>query len=247
MRNLSYFRTGSVHGASGASRGRRRAESRPKIPDPNLSSRPLQCLVRYRQSWDPGIPGTQLCPRPAGPGVHLGTRERQRRLANTNREWHSDKETQIYSMLRNSASGPETGLPGRILAGLLPGKHRHRPSGRPEGLFRCVPGSSPAEIWPGRPPISGPKALLRNIEYLYVYLLLWTLNGQALRIYKWSMSSPLLARGRDFPHGFGFALGYGRHLAAAVSKAKPKRNQIRPGNPVRRPGPAHQGLGVGHR
>ncbi len=28
-----------------------------------------------------------------------------------------------YSVLRNSASGPEIGLPGRILAGLLPGKH----------------------------------------------------------------------------------------------------------------------------
>jgi hypothetical protein len=27
-------------------------------------------------------------------------------------------------MLRNSASGPEIGLPGRILAGLLPGRHR---------------------------------------------------------------------------------------------------------------------------
>ncbi len=36
-----------------------------------------------------------------------------------------------YSMLRNSASGPEIGCLGRILAGPLPGKHRHRPSGRP--------------------------------------------------------------------------------------------------------------------
>jgi hypothetical protein len=31
-----------------------------------------------------------------------------------------DTET-FYSMLRNGASGPEIGLPGRILAGLLPG------------------------------------------------------------------------------------------------------------------------------
>ncbi len=37
-----------------------------------------------------------------------------------------------YSMLRNSASGAEIGLPGRILAGLLPGKNRNRPFGRPE-------------------------------------------------------------------------------------------------------------------
>jgi hypothetical protein len=28
-----------------------------------------------------------------------------------------------YSMLRNSGSGPEIGLPGQILAGLLPGHH----------------------------------------------------------------------------------------------------------------------------
>ncbi len=41
----------------------------------------------------------------------------------------------------------EIGLPGRILAGLLPGNHRHRP--RPEGRFRWCPGSSPATIWPG--------------------------------------------------------------------------------------------------
>ncbi len=34
---------------------------------------------------------------------------------------------------------------------------------RPEGRFRCFPGSSPAKIRPGRP-ISGPEALLRNIE-----------------------------------------------------------------------------------
>ncbi len=32
-----------------------------------------------------------------------------------------------YSMLRNRTSGKEIGLPGRILAGLLPGKHRNRP------------------------------------------------------------------------------------------------------------------------
>ncbi len=37
-----------------------------------------------------------------------------------------------YLMLRNSASGLEIGLPGLILAGLLQGKHGHRPSGRPK-------------------------------------------------------------------------------------------------------------------
>ncbi len=69
-----------------------------------------------------------------------------------------------YSMLHNSASGPEIGLLGWILAGLLPGKHRNRPSeGRPEGRFRCFPGKNPATIRPGRP-IYGPEALLRTIE-----------------------------------------------------------------------------------
>ena len=71
-------------------------------------------------------------------------------------------------MLRNNASGPEIGLPGRIWAGLLPGKHRPA-FGRPEDRFRCFPGSSPAEIRPGRP-ISGPEALLRNVEYLILKL-----------------------------------------------------------------------------
>ena len=37
--------------------------------------------------------------------------------------------------------------------------------GRPEGRFRCFPGSSPAKIRPGRP-ISGPEALLRNLEHI---------------------------------------------------------------------------------
>ncbi len=36
--------------------------------------------------------------------------------------------------------------------------------GRPYGRFRFFPGSSPAQIWPGRS-ISGPEALLRNIDY----------------------------------------------------------------------------------
>ena len=38
---------------------------------------------------------------------------------------------------------------------------KHPAEGRPEGRFRCLPGSSPAKIRPGRP-ISGPEALLRK-------------------------------------------------------------------------------------
>ncbi len=55
--------------------------------------------------------------------------------------------TTTYSMLRNNGSGQDIGLPGRILAGLLPGKHRNWPSGRPEGRFQCVPGNSPATVF----------------------------------------------------------------------------------------------------
>ncbi len=49
-------------------------------------------------------------------------------------------------MLRNSASGPAIGLPGRISAGLLPGKHRHRPSGRPKAGRRVAFGVFPVAV-----------------------------------------------------------------------------------------------------
>ncbi len=38
--------------------------------------------------------------------------------------------------------------------------------GRPEGRFRCLRGSSPAKLRPGRP-IYGPEALVRNIKSTY--------------------------------------------------------------------------------
>ncbi len=56
-------------------------------------------------------------------------------------------------MLRNSASGPEIGLPGRILAGLLTGKHRNRPSGRPKAGRRAYFGAIPVAVRPK----SGPE------------------------------------------------------------------------------------------
>ncbi len=77
---------------------------------------------------------------------------------------HHSEEPQCckYSLLRNSASVPEEGLPGQILAGLPPGKHRDRPAeGRSEVRCRCCPGRSRAKIRPGRP-INGPEALLRR-------------------------------------------------------------------------------------
>ncbi len=57
-------------------------------------------------------------------------------------------------------AGPEIVDLGGLNGPLLP---QNFTFGRPEGLFRCLPGSSPAKIRPGRP-ISGPEALLRSIE-----------------------------------------------------------------------------------
>ncbi len=59
----------------------------------------------------------------------------------------------FYSMLPNGASGPEIGLPGRILAGLLPGRHRNRPSGWPKAGRRTDFGSFPVAVRPK----SGPE------------------------------------------------------------------------------------------
>ncbi len=72
----------------------------------------------------------------------------------------------LYSMLRNSASRPKIGLPGRILAGLLPGRHRNRP-GRPKAGRRADFGSFPVAVRPKSGPegrFFGPEALLRNIS-----------------------------------------------------------------------------------
>ena len=59
----------------------------------------------------------------------------------------------FYSLLRNNASGPEIGLPGRILAGLLPGRHRNRPSGRPSAGRRADLGGFAVAVRPK----SGPE------------------------------------------------------------------------------------------
>ena len=49
-------------------------------------------------------------------------------------------------MVRNGASGPEIGLSGRIVAGLLPEKHENRSSGRPKAGRRCNFGALPVAI-----------------------------------------------------------------------------------------------------
>ncbi len=59
-----------------------------------------------------------------------------------------------YSKVCNSLSGPEIGLLGRILAGLLPGKHRHPPSGRPKAGRRADFCISPVAVRPK----NGPEA-----------------------------------------------------------------------------------------
>ncbi len=66
-------------------------------------------------------------------------------------------------MKRKSASGSEIGPPGRILTGLLPGKYRNRPPGRPSAGRRADFDAFPVAVRPksGR---EGPEAILRNIE-----------------------------------------------------------------------------------
>jgi hypothetical protein len=61
-----------------------------------------------------------------------------------------DGRPKLYSMLRNSASGPEIKLPGRILDGRLPGKNRNRPSGRPKAGRRGDFGVFPVAVRPWR-------------------------------------------------------------------------------------------------
>ncbi len=56
-------------------------------------------------------------------------------------------------MLHNSASGPEIGIAGRILAGLLPGKNRNRPSGR-RSAGRRANFVLPAGVRPAVGPVS---------------------------------------------------------------------------------------------
>jgi hypothetical protein len=94
-------------------------------------------------------------------------------------------------MLRNSTSGPEIGLPGRILAGLLPGKHQDRPSGRPKTGRMADLGAFPAAVRPKSgpgSPISGPDALLRNTEYeLFIGMEMCPIS---LRGSPWRLSAP---------------------------------------------------------
>ncbi len=59
----------------------------------------------------------------------------------------------IYSMLRNNASGPEIGIPDRISAGFLSGKHQIRPFGRPKASRRADFDAFPTRIRPK----SGPE------------------------------------------------------------------------------------------
>ena len=54
---------------------------------------------------------------------------------------------------------------GRTATGKAPNSALRPAFGRPEGPFRYVPGSCPANTRPGRP-IYGPEALLHNIESL---------------------------------------------------------------------------------
>jgi hypothetical protein len=72
--------------------------------------------------------------------------------------------TQCCSRAGNRPFGPDF---GRTATWKAP-KSALRPAfGRPEGRFRCFPGSSPTKIQPGSPTY-GPEALLRNIECVWL-------------------------------------------------------------------------------
>ena len=55
----------------------------------------------------------------------------------------------VDCMSRINASGPQIGVPGRSLAGLLLGKHRHRRSGRPSASRRADFGAIAVRPKPG--------------------------------------------------------------------------------------------------
>ncbi len=71
-----------------------------------------------------------------------------------------------YSMFRNSASGPEIRLQGRITAGFLVGRSSKSALRLASASRRDDVDWNPAGIRPGSQ-ISGPEAFLRNIRYLH--------------------------------------------------------------------------------
>ncbi len=107
------------------------------VPDRPNGNRRVSNAVRRRGYTNVAVvPGTRVPPRPGytrAPGMIT------------------------CPVLRNSASGPEIKLSGRISAGFVgkTSKLALRPAyGRSGGRFRCFP----AELRPGSP-ISGPQAL----------------------------------------------------------------------------------------
>ncbi len=74
---------------------------------------------------------------------------------------------------------PEIGLPGRILARLLPGKHRNRPSGRPKASKRADFGSFPVAVRPKSGPADfrpGSTIVQQHVESRIEHLHLDTLR-----------------------------------------------------------------------
>ncbi len=101
-------------------------------------------------------------------------------------------------MLRNSASGREIGLPARILAGLLPGKHENRLSGRPKAGRWADFGAFPVAARPK----SGPEGRFPARKH---YCVTWSasktsgisVSSQGCDMC-WVLNADR-ARGRDFP------------------------------------------------
>jgi hypothetical protein len=105
-------------------------------------------------------------------------------------------------MLRNRASGPEIGPDsGRTATGKAPRSALRPAFGGPEGRFQCFPDSSPAKIRPGSL-ISGPEALLCNIEYAFECLILGP-RGTALKKNSLPAGTPTKwTLGKDVPCRF---------------------------------------------
>ncbi len=109
--------------------------------------------------WVEG-PGARVC---AAPGAECWEQSGCLRSKHVVTSWL------CYSMLRNSASGPEIGLPGRILAGLQPGKDRIRHSGRPSAGWRADFGAFPAAVRPS----SGPEGRFTARKHCCVTWSMW--------------------------------------------------------------------------
>ncbi len=101
----------------------------------------------------PGRPGPSII---GGGGTSTGPKLRARK--------HDGNSSKKHSCSARVLPGRKIKLPGRILAELLPEKYRNQPCGWPKAGPRAEFDPFPAAVRP-ESPISGPKALFRNLRY----------------------------------------------------------------------------------